>query len=144
MDYRQYFIEKERTDGTKYTYLKDGAPNELDDLIHDIHYQHFFKCLPNNWIYETIHLAFEELNLDSLENITIEADIWNHELTKWLYDNCNTFAHEYCNEFLQEIYEGERYKRDLLQIISGGQRMAKERIYQAVNEWLEERKEITE
>ena len=143
MDYRQYFVVKERRDGTTFTCLIDNAPVELTNLIHDIHREHFFHCMPIDWFYKTIRNAFEELHVDPIEDITIESDPYNFQLTKWLHENCDTFANEYCTEWLEDCcLIGS--KLDMMAIISGAQQLAKERIYHAVNDWIQEQKGVTE
>ena len=138
MSYLDCFTISKHSDGTNFVHLIDSAPEALRELVRSIHFEHFFECFPNGWVYHTIYSAFEELALDDLDNITIEADIYNTELTTWLNDNCNLFAHEYCNEILEQ---GMQFK-DIMGIISSAQQMAKTRIYESVNDFLCNHKRI--
>lgn len=140
MDYRNYFKQLKRDDGKHFLMVTDESPVELKNFIHSVHSVYFFKCLPNDWIYSIIQRAFEELHLDSLQDITIEADIYNHDLAYWFYDNCNQYAHEYCNEWLEEF--GNGCKLDMIEIIRNGQEMAKKRIYCEVNDFIQQQKEV--
>jgi len=112
--------------------LKDNAPEELGELIREIHFNHFGKCLPNDWIYKTIMEAFEELEENSLVDITIEADVYYTDLYKWLGE---PFAHEFCNEAMEEAF---CEKNEIYSIISAGQYLAKNVIYTSVNDFIHE------
>lgn len=135
MKYSQYFITKPREDGVYFTLLREDRPEELQDFVRAVHMKHFGGCLPNDWIYETISHAFNQLEENKLENCCIEADFYNSNLYKWLGE---PFAQEYCNEVIQEDLIPK--EKDIYSLISCAQYLAKERIYQAVNDFLKEEK----
>lgn len=141
MDYRNYFKQLKRSDGKHFITVTDDAPVELKNFIHCVHSVYFFKCLPNDWIYSIIQRAFEELHLDSLQDINIEADIYNHDLAYWFYNNCNQYAHEYCNEWLEDCYYKD-LNIDMIEIIRKAQEVAKIRIYCLVNDFIQQQKEV--
>lgn len=139
MKYSQYFEVAKRADTNReFIRLKDDKPKELVDLIAKIHQRLFYGALPNDWIYSVILEAFEALEENDLDDCTIEADIYNHDLLNWLYENGNTFAIQYCNDYLEEF--GNR-SNDIVQYISGGQWLSKDRIYTYVNDFILETSE---
>ncbi len=124
-------------DNKPRTICRDDCPQEVRDLIMNIHFDHFFGCLPNDWIYTTIAEAFSDLENDPIENITIQADIWNSDLTEWLNDNCGAFSQAYCNEVMEDAPGYD----NIINILSDAQHRAKERIYYSVSDFLTEEKE---
>jgi len=130
MNYEQYFIKGARTNGEPYLFLHQETPDELRDLVQSIHFDHFFGCLSNDWIYQII---YESLAFPDEEP---EADIYNHELTQWLADWGNQFAIEYCNEAIEVM--GCGVSDNIIGFISNGQLLAKQRIYDAVQEFINE------
>lgn len=137
MDYTKYFEFKNRSDGSKFVCLKDGAPALLSAFIKLIHIELFFGCLPNDWIYKTIYEAFDELSEDALEDITIEADDYPNEYLTWLHENYKCFAQAYCDEWVCDF--GDNQANDIDKIITGGQWLARDRIYNRVAFWLDAR-----
>lgn len=121
--------------------LRNSAPEKLKELIRHIHVDSFHECFPNDWIYLTIQEAFEELednDLTGAENLfdldlSMEADVYNYDLQKWLFENGNAYATEYCNQAM----EGNIYT-DIMKVISEGQYMAKRAIYEAVFDFIKE------
>ena len=136
--YSDYFEAKTRVNGEGFICLKDDAPNELRQLMLDIHVDHFFGALPNDWIYSIIFEAFEVLQDLDLEKdeYPIESDIWNTDLFKWLCDYGNSFAAEYCNQFIADFVGNP--EAHITTIISQGQYGAKFNIYHSVAEFLKE------
>jgi hypothetical protein len=135
IDYTIYFTEGTRIDGTKFVKLVDNAPIKLQELIKEIHINKFRDCMPNDWIYGTILEAFSDLKNDSLEDITIEADSYNADLLEWLG---NSYSEELCNEAIEEeIWD----RKNIYNLISSGQSIAKELIYNSVNEFMQEDEE---
>ena len=134
-NYANYFTWGKRKDEKDYCYLADGRPEELQDFVRSVHFDHFGGCLPNDWIYEQLALAFDELSKDDLEDIAIEADPYYRDLANWLQE---PFAHEYCNEMLEELCENPKQwtQQDIYTIIGYAQWLAKDRIYHAVNDWI--------
>jgi hypothetical protein len=91
--------------------------------------------MPNDWVYSMILEAFEDLEENgSTENCNVEADIYNNDLAKWFYENCNAYAHEYCNEGIELM----GCETDILKMISHGQYVAKNNIYEAVENFIDE------
>lgn len=135
MKYNDYFITKTRQDEKRFICLKDNPPAELYNLVSEIHEHFFFNALPNDWIYATIFEAFEAIELDG-ENYNVNADVYTYDLNKWTQ---NSFSHEYLNEALEK----HRYK-DFYDLIMDAQVIAKNRIYSAVELFLEEHKEEKE
>lgn len=138
--YTQYFeIRKKQYDGTEFSCLTDNAPQSLKDFVRHVHREHFYDVWPNDWIYATIHQAFDDLEENPLEDITIEPDMYNNQLYKWLYENGNAFAASLVEEYIEEF--GEGLGVNLVKLISGGQWLAMDKIYRAVNEFLKNEKE---
>jgi|SRR6187551_992296 len=131
-EFAQYFQRKTRVDGKQFSYLVDGAPQELQDLIRDIHLKDFGGCLPNDWIYHTIYYAFDELSRDNLENINIDGDWSDHLLIEWFM---NPYGGWICE---QEREENNSDSLNIIGQISAGQIYAQQRIYNAVNEFIHE------
>ena len=139
MDYSQYFETKTRKSTQEpFVCLKDEAPQELKDFVQQVHFNHFYKCLPSDWIYSAIWEAFDNLSMDDIDDITIEADPYYSELYKWFGE---PFANEFCTECIEE---GLIDPKNVYQIIASGQWLAKERIYHAVNDFIQQQKEEIE
>ncbi len=132
MNYTQYFVEKTRSDGNKFVACTDDAPECIRDLIREIHFSFFDGCLPNDWIYKIIVEAFEELEENDLDDVYPESDCYYWELKKWFLE---PFADKYVEEAMElgltRIYE----------VIGLAQTNAKQNIYYAVNEFLEQQRE---
>ena len=128
-DFIQYFTRGTRTDGKSFYKCVEACPEELRDLIRHIHTE-YFGCLPNDWIYETIRDAFNELQDCSFDSLSLEPDCYYSHLYAWFGE---PYAYEYCNEVLEET----GYK-DIYAIISSAQYIAKERIYRAVEDFMNE------
>jgi hypothetical protein len=128
--YSDFFESRQRNDGTSFIALKDERPEYLSDFLYEIHGGY----LPDDWTYRIIMEAFEELEIDNLEDITIEADCYYHDLDQWfsLYRG----SHELCNEALEDFGPFD----DIYKIISTAQVLAKERIYEVVNDFMETHK----
>ena len=134
-EYTQYFTTKTRTSNKeKFIALVEDSPADLQDLVRDIHMNYFNGCLTNDWIFEIIYEAFEELEVDELDDITIETDA-ESKCAKWFYNNY--FASDCCDEYIEEF--GHEFI-DTSTLISDGQWLAKNRIYDAVNDFINENK----
>ncbi len=133
MNYSQYFETKKKHDGSDFIGCKHDAPADLLKLIENIHFNHFDKALPSDWIYQTILEAFEELEENNvLDNLTLEADIYYYDLYRWFSES---FAHGLCNEVIAEFGEF----KDIYQLIGAAQWKAKDIIYRAVSEFLDKK-----
>ncbi len=135
-NYSQYFeISTRPTSDERFWKCKDNAPKELRELIHEIH-KELWCGLPNDWIYEIIYRAFEDLEETEMEQIQIEADIYNSELLKWLE---NSFADEFCSAVLLASCLGSIWT-----VISAAQYEAKFQIYLMVDSFMESNEQKTE
>lgn len=133
INYTKYFVTAQRADtAERFTKLTDDTPEDLKQLVYEIH--DHFDAMPNDWIYETIDSAFDELSRDSLDNCSIEPDCYNGELYKWLG---NPFAQGLCNEAMEEGICDP--KQGIYGIISEGQSIATRQIYELVNNFLEDK-----
>ena len=129
LDYTEYFvIDKRKRSGEEFVILANQAPQELKDLVTEIHV--IFVCSPNFWIYATILRAFEELEGNKLDDISIEADLSDHQVVKWLN---NEFAFDYCDGVMKDI--GLITSFD--QLIACAQEAAMRDIYRIVYKFLE-------
>jgi hypothetical protein len=127
MDYKNYFERGNKVDnGLPYIFLKDDAPDELKDLVYEIH-QHF-DALPNDWIYEIVREAFDDLSNDKLDDITIEADCYHNDLYKW-------FGYSFSDGLCNEVMEGDHFE-NIWVVISAAQYIAKRQIYEAVDAFI--------
>lgn len=114
--------------------MKLDAPEELQECVKDIHLNKFYGVLSNDWIFENILTAFEELEADDLDNISIEPDCYNSDLRKWVD---NSFAPVMIDEAQDEGIV--RDQADFWERVSAGQILAKRYIYEAVNDFLGDR-----
>ncbi|MCP5468559.1 MAG: hypothetical protein H7A32_04745 [Deltaproteobacteria bacterium] len=126
-----YFKKITRDNGEEIYTLQAGAPQELKDLVYAAH----GDFLPDDFRYETIHsalCAFADCHFDEeLDEIKVEADIYNHELLKWLSSNLNRIG--YCDD---AIVEFGLQSNDLMTLITYGQRMEIDEIVASVRESL--------
>ncbi len=132
-NYNRYFTTKTRP-GTDQDIiiLIDEAPEEIKQLVQDIHMH--FDVLPNDWIYEQIDHAFDDLSHNKLDECSFEPDCYYSELYKWFGF---PFAHHLCNEALQEGYCDS--PQNIYDIISMAQYLAKKQIYDFVNDFIKEK-----
>ncbi len=122
--YYKYFQSATRVNGDEFFKLSDDAPQDLQDLVQSIH----FGALPNDWVYQVIMEAFEELSDNDLDDINMESDPYYHDLYKWFGQ---PFAHALCNEVMIVGF------KNIYEIIGFAQQQAKQRIYEAVNEYIQ-------
>lgn len=135
MDYTEHFQFKWRADGSHFVCLND-APDELQNLMQSIHYNYFYDCMPNDWIYFMTLEAFRDYKEYGLDYESFEADIYNHELANWFAENCN----QYANEISASLISDDCIKiNSAIELISATQYEAKRRIYYAVKEFIEQK-----
>ena len=135
MDYTKHFQFKKRDDGRHFVCLDDHASVELQNLIHDIHYNWFNECMPNDWIYFMTLEAFQSYKDEGLDYESFEADIYDHDLATWFAENCN----QYANEISASLISDDCIKiTSAIELISATQYEAKRRIYYAVKEFIEQ------
>lgn len=87
------------------------------------------------WVDEIIQDAIDDLytNEVDIDDVNIEADPYYSQLSKWLNEDC---ALEFCDEAVDEGFTADR--ATIYDILSWGQWLAKDRIYHAVNDYLQE------
>lgn len=129
MKYNEMFTTKKRTDGTRF--IAFDGPEYVRDFIRDVHFDYFGGCLPNDWIYEKISEAFEELenNGNDIDRCYYEPDCYYRELIEWMQE---PYAHGFINEAMRDLGPF----KDIYDQISVGQYQAIDAIYRAVNEFL--------
>lgn len=141
-EYENYFETIKLSDNNNRVLLKDDAPQELRDLVRNIHGD--LDALPCDWIYSMIKEAISELNgltinpdteFDMVFWINIEADIYHADLLRWLYENGGAFAIEFCDQALKEL---NPWCDDFMGIIATAQKNAKVLIHEAVFNFLKE------
>lgn len=138
--YAELFESAKRNNSDEmFVRKKTDEYEDLNELIQDIH--NALHCgLPDDWIYGEIWEAFEVLEENDIEDLSIEADCYHHQLLKW-FSQCNC-APSCCDEALEEgLLEGVN---EIWKIISGGQWFAKDRIYRMVYEFIQEDEEEEE
>lgn len=134
MKYNEFFKITERsTTKEKISVLVDEAPSELEDLVRYIH--DHFDAMPNDWIYSTIHDAFNDIEesyvidveLDTILN-DIESDVYTHDLIEWLHNPyAITCIEEASHDFITDDFTG---------MIRHGQLVAKIEIYTQVYDFI--------
>lgn len=134
-DYGKYFVRVEHSSYKRdITKLCDDAPEELKDFVREIHLKTFDGAWPNDWIYEQLGLAFDELSENELDQLNIEPDIYYSDLYAWLG---NSFAPEFVGQWL-EMDNQNTGSANIFDFISGGNWMAKRVIYDLVNDFINE------
>lgn len=130
-EYRKYFETTFRADGIECMCKTDDHPEDLDNLIYSIHEE--LDAMPNDWIYRIILEAFEAMEEEDYtwEDCTIESDVYNSDLYKW-------FGEPYAPGFIEQYVTELSDTKDIWTMISGGQWLAMERIYQMVSDFINE------
>jgi hypothetical protein len=127
----EYFERRKRNNGDYFYCLTEGAPDELCNLVRDdIHRQLCEEPIPNDWLYETIAEAFEALEDDDIEDVSIESDVYDSMLLDWMKES---YAQEFCIEAEEELGESHG---DILAKIGYGQWFLKTRIYEKVDKFM--------
>ncbi len=130
-EFLSYFRKIARTDGEEIYVIQEGSPQELKELTRGAH----GDFLPDDFRYKTIHdalCAFADCHIDDeLDEIRVEADIYNHDLLKWLSSNLKRIS--YCDGAKAEFGLEDA---DLMTLITYGQQMEKDEIVALVRESL--------
>ena len=130
-EYSSMFETKTRTNGEKFLCLKDRYTREVYSPINNLVREAHNDMLPDDYKYQFI---LESLNAigDStdIEEIQLEADIYNHELLKWVASHGDRQI--YCNEVL----ENSDCHPDFMQIVSCAQYMEKDEVLQITKIYL--------
>jgi hypothetical protein len=141
-EYSSFFQMKTRPDGGEFVCCTDDCPENVKDLIRDIHLDCFDGCFPNDWIYKIIVEAFEDVeNGEDLEDVCLEPDCYYAGLNEWFN---NPFASGICNEVIEQYFLDHSlshvtYKplKTIHDIISYAQCRAKRMIYDAVGKFID-------
>ncbi len=109
--------------------LENDAPESLKELVREAHGDFF----PDDFRYESIHDAlckFSDCNED-LDEVSLEADIYHHDLLRWLSSSLNRIT--YCDEAKDEFGLTDV---DLMTLITYGQQREKDEIVSLIREFL--------
>lgn len=144
-DYTKWFVHKTRDDGSEFYCLHDNcsAEHSLYTLIYSIHNVGFYDCLPNDWIYKNIYMAFDRLQecccKSDFENACEEIySDWNHfTLLEWAKWN-------WAQEMIQEQFDEVGGFKDIFTPIRYAQENAIHLIYQYVWNFIQENKSTEE
>ena len=135
------FERASRDDGTRYTKVRDDAPDWIDtDLMRELH-QAVDDRMPNDWIYEQIaaiasamHEYGQDNEDDARDDVSEIADglvdIYYSDLTKWLADHGDIENAALCDEAVLVL--GEPEGNDIHKRIMLGQYMALDRLANAI------------
>ena len=110
--------------------LKDDAPDELVALIRRAH----GDFMPDDFRYETTLdalNAFAECEDVDMDDVRLEADIYTHDLLRWLSSHLNRVG--YCDQAQEEFGLD---KTDITTLITYGQQMEKDEIVSLVRKYL--------
>jgi hypothetical protein len=136
MNYARFFERSERANGENFLKLKEDSPDSLVELVRDMHTQ-IFDSMPCDWVFMITKEAFEELEENSLDELNIEADCYAKDLYKWLGKSySDNFIQEAIDDGLVDLSSG------IWNLVGVGQSLAKQKIYEAVSEYLEEQKHM--
>ena len=101
---RSTFVEKIRTDGTKYwsTESEEAEIKELCYAAHD-------DMMPDDWKYRFIVDALDLIaEADDVDDVTIEPDIYTADLTAWLASHNGRVY--YLTQALEEYGETDGFR----------------------------------
>jgi len=142
--FAQSFETRTRANGDLFHCLKDDHPEWVQDAVREAHGDR----MPDDWTYaqcdmgaalirEQIQSGVEPCDL--LDEITVEADCYYANLTKWLADHNRNL--DFVNEYIQDFTVGR--VEDVQSLIAGGQWLAKHRILDCmVNAFQEQAEEL--
>ena len=118
---RSTFVEKIRTDGTKY-WSTESEEAEIKELCHAAH----DDMMPDDWRYRFIVDALDLIaEADDVDGVTIEPDVYTADLTAWLAShNCRV-------DFLTRVLE-ECDTTDGIEAIAMAQAFEREEVYFSV------------
>jgi len=131
-EFTKYFTRIQKQDpDKKILILNDSAPEELKDLVQKAHADY----PPDDFRYEFIYSAFQAFADcqvdDDLDEVFMEADIYNHRLIEWLGSNLKRIG--YCDEAQSEF---GLENPDVMTLITYGQQMEKDEVLALVRESL--------
>ena len=125
-------IEKHTRDNGKEFYcLKDGAPKEFQDIIHEAH----GDMMPDDWKYDFIFEAAAALaETDDPDDITMEPDIYASDRLHWLASHLDRA--NYVDEAVSEF--GTDFRNGIVDLIGLGQMREKEEVLSIIRHELEQ------
>jgi len=130
----KHFKTQKRGDDT-ITVLKDGAPEDLLESIHQAHGDR----LPDDWVYDKYHSILDAISgydNDDLDEIRPEivdglVDVYTSDLTAWLHSsNYNVY-------YMTEAQEEYGAQEDGFKLLQMAQYKAIDEIYGYVQNYLE-------
>ena len=127
---RKYFKHRTRSStGESFWTCTDNRPEWVHDMVYTAH----AKELPDDYKYQFVVEALDAIcDADDLDDITIEPDLYNSDLTAWLSSSIARFS--YCDDAIAE-YGPVKSLFDLLQL---GQQREREEVLYLVIDALEE------
>ncbi len=137
------FVKLVRSDNETYWTLSDDAPEWVKEMCQQAH----GDFLPDDYRYEFIQEVItlisageEEDDYDSLSDVVgeIEPDIYNNVLTHWLASNLNRA------QYVDEAIEQFGLSGGIFALLSSGQVLEKQEVFQLVLEFLSEKTETEE
>lgn len=143
MRYSKQFDSKVRDSGVGFYFINESS-GPLYDFIRSVHKDSFGLMLPNDWIYNTIHSAFLDLedlqSDDELDDIIfhLEADVYTNGLLGWLY--YNSFA----NAEVNEVVSSGDYYSCFEDMVARAQLNCMERVYRQTWEFIKSQREESE
>lgn len=131
----KWFEHKKRDNGQEFWSIKDGAPDWIQPMAHAAH----GDMMPDDWKYEFIVEMLRAIDgASDLEDITVAADIYTTELTRWLASHLDRVA--YCDDAIDEFGE----MKDTVTLLQHGQYREKQEVLGRLKEYLEERGDQSE
>lgn len=110
---QDHLIQKTRSNGESYLYLKDVSPQWMKDLIRAAHTDPSSgDCMPpDDWRYKFIdniigrmaESSGDDERIDEEVRDCLEADIYTNDLFSWISSNITRL--DYCNELLEELQD---------------------------------------
>lgn len=131
-EFSKYFTHIKKHDpDNEILILEKSASEGLNDLVQNAH----DDFLPDDFRYEFIYSAlqaFADCQVDDdLDEVFLEADIYNHRLIEWLGSNLKRIG--YCDEAQSEF---GLENPDVMTLITYGQQMEKDEVLALVREAL--------
>jgi hypothetical protein len=120
-----------------YSQKKPGDPQWIQDMIHACHYQ---GMLPDNYVFEWVYEFCNEISElgddDDPLDIEVHADIYTHDLLKWLSSNLARI--DFVEDAIDEYHAGHD-KCDLPLMIGIGQEKEMQEVLWTVIDKLKDR-----
>lgn len=88
-----------KRDGVIVWRLKDGSPQWMTDVVYACHESG--DMLPDDWRYDFINEVAGALAEEHWENVDVESDVYNHDLTQWIASRIDRAY--YCDQAIDEL-----------------------------------------